>query len=280
LAGWIVPFRLAVARFRELHAAGCFLLPNPWDAGTARVLASLGFSALATTSAGMAFARGLPDDVCAVSRDAMLAHVREIVAATSLPVNADFQAGYDGDPEGVAANVRLCIATGAAGLSIEDATGERSAPLYPDDEAVERVRAARAAVDASGIPVVLHGPLRGLARRSPGARAHRAAPPRRLRRGRRRLPLRPGVRDADTIAALVNAVAPRPRSTCSSPHPCPVSPCPASPSSACAASRWLGARARCVERVPARRAPLSAGGSFDELASAAPFAELDRLFRA
>jgi len=273
------PVPPAVARFRELHAAGCFLLPNPWDAGTARVLASLGFSALATTSAGMAFARGLPDDVCAVSRDAMLAHVREIVAATSLPVNADFQAGYAGDPEGVAANVRLCIATGAAGLSIEDATGERSAPLYADDEAVERVRAARAAVDASGIPVVL----------TARCEAWLVGAPEPERIALRRLVAfaeagadclyAPGVRDADTIAALVNAVAPR-----------PLNVLVAAPVPGLSLSRLaeLGVRrisvgsalARVAWSAFLRAARALAGGSFDELASAAPFAELDRLFRA
>src|SRR5512140_1458805 len=105
-----------VAAFRALHAAGCFVVPNPWDAGSAVVLESLGFKALATTSAGFAFTKGLPDTVTAVSRDAMLAHVREIAEATPLPVTADFQSGYAAAPEDVAANVALCVATGAAGL--------------------------------------------------------------------------------------------------------------------------------------------------------------------
>ncbi|HEV8268030.1 MAG TPA: isocitrate lyase/phosphoenolpyruvate mutase family protein, partial [Thermoanaerobaculia bacterium] len=112
----------AVKAFRALHDSGCFVLPNPWDAGTAVYLEHLGFPAVATTSAGAAFARGLPDDVTAIPRDVMLTHVGEVVAATSLPVNADFQSGYATDPEGVAANVALCVATGVAGLSIEDAT--------------------------------------------------------------------------------------------------------------------------------------------------------------
>src|SRR4051812_3102273 len=110
----------AVARFRALHESGCFLLPNPWDVGTARYLHHLGYEALATTSSGVAFARGLPDGVVGVPRDAMLAHFREIAAATPLPVNADFQSGYADEPEGVAGNVALCIATGVAGLSVED----------------------------------------------------------------------------------------------------------------------------------------------------------------
>src|SRR5215218_2818658 len=109
--------RAAVAAYRALHASGCFVLPNPWDVGSAVYLRHLGFQALASTSAGFAFSRALSDDVGAVPRDLMLAHVRELAEATPLPVNADFQNGYADDPEGVAANVALCVATGAAGLS-------------------------------------------------------------------------------------------------------------------------------------------------------------------
>ncbi|MSP17536.1 MAG: hypothetical protein EXR73_13175 [Myxococcales bacterium] len=109
-----------VAAFRALHESGCFALPNPWDVGSAVLLQHLGFKSLATTSAGMAFSRGLPDSARAVTRDAMLAHITEMVAATPLPTNADFQAGYADDPEGVAANVALCVGAGVAGLSIED----------------------------------------------------------------------------------------------------------------------------------------------------------------
>ena len=140
----------AAAAFAALHQSGCFVLPNPWDVGSARFLESLGFRALATTSAGMAFARGLPDRVDAVSCDAMLAHVRELVAATPLPVNADFQNAYADEPEGVARNVAACAATGVGGLSVEDASGDAARPLYERALAVERVRAARAAIDASG----------------------------------------------------------------------------------------------------------------------------------
>src|SRR5260221_7411686 len=110
----------AIAEFRALHESGCFVLPNPWDVGSAIYLRHLGFKALATTSAGVAFTRGVPDAVWALPVDGMLTHIREIVAATSLPVNADFQSGYAHEPEGVAANVTRCIQTGAAGLSIED----------------------------------------------------------------------------------------------------------------------------------------------------------------
>ncbi|HEX5235897.1 MAG TPA: isocitrate lyase/phosphoenolpyruvate mutase family protein [Silvibacterium sp.] len=139
------------AEFRRLHQSGCFVIPNPWDIGTARYLRSLGFKALATTSGGFAFSRGLPDDGLAVSRDTMLAHIAEIVASVDLPVNADFQFGYAVEPEGVAHNVRLCAATGIAGLSIEDATGDPAHPLFDLPLAVERIRAARSAIGDSGV---------------------------------------------------------------------------------------------------------------------------------
>ena len=143
------------ATFRQLHQAGCFVIPNPWDIGTARYLQHLGFKALATTSAGFAFAQGVPD--AAVSRDAMLAHIAEIVAATDLPVNADFEGGYAHEPDGVAESVRLCVATGVAGLSIEDSTGDKEKPLYDLELAVARMKAARAAIDAAGGGVLLTG---------------------------------------------------------------------------------------------------------------------------
>jgi hypothetical protein len=134
---------------------GCFVLPNPWDVGTALHLAHLGFQALATTSAGFAFSRGLPDDPAALPCDGVLAHVREIVQATPLPVNADFQSGYADTPEGVADSVARCVGTGCAGLSIEDASGDPASPLFPLDVALARLRAAREAIDASRVPVVL-----------------------------------------------------------------------------------------------------------------------------
>jgi 2-methylisocitrate lyase-like PEP mutase family enzyme len=143
------------AKFRKMHESGCFVLPNPWDIGTAIYLEHLGFEALATTSAGFAFSRGKRDG--AVPRDEMLAHIREIVEATSLPVNADFLAGYADEPEDVAKNVRLCVDMGVAGLSIEDNTGRTDTPLYEKKLAIDRIRAARSAIDASGIGVVLTG---------------------------------------------------------------------------------------------------------------------------
>jgi 2-methylisocitrate lyase-like PEP mutase family enzyme len=131
------------------------VLPNPWDAGSAVYLHHLGFKALATTSSGFAFSRGLPDDIRANPLDAVLAHFREIVAATPLPVNADFQNGHANEPEHVAENVALCVATGVAGLSIEDSVVDEGKGLYDFELAVERVKAARRAIDQSGVPVVL-----------------------------------------------------------------------------------------------------------------------------
>lgn len=143
------------AAFRALHAAGCFVLPNPWDFGTTRYLQGLGFKALATTSAGAANALGFADGE--TPRDAMLTHIRAIVRATDLPVNADFEAGYARDPAGVSESVRLCIETGVAGLSIEDSTHDQVKPLYAIDDAVARMRAARNAIDKAGGDVVLTG---------------------------------------------------------------------------------------------------------------------------
>jgi len=143
----------AVEKFHLLHESGCFVLPNPWDRGSAIYLEHAGFKALATTSAGVAFAQGLPDG--GVALDAMLDHFRDIVTATSLPVNADFLNAFADDPGGVAENVRRCVETGVAGLSVEDSTGNDESPLYDFALAVERVKAARAAIDSSGVPVVL-----------------------------------------------------------------------------------------------------------------------------
>src|SRR5947207_2468855 len=130
--------------FRELHRNGCFVLPNPWDIGSAKYLAHLGFKAIATTSAGFAFSRGLADG--AVGCDLMLAHIREIVRATDLPVNADFENGYADDPDGVAENVRRCVEAGVAGLSIEDNSGKGEQPLYEVEFAAERIRGAKAGI--------------------------------------------------------------------------------------------------------------------------------------
>ena len=148
-----------VAAFHKLHASGCFVMPNPWDVGTARVLAGLGFPALATTSAGFAWSLGRTDD--GVTLDEALEHLRAVVDAVDLPVNADFQGGFAVDPEQVHANVTRAAATGVAGLSIEDSTGDESHPLHDFDLAVDRIRAARQAIDDSGTGVVLTGRSEG-----------------------------------------------------------------------------------------------------------------------
>jgi 2-methylisocitrate lyase-like PEP mutase family enzyme len=142
-------------QFRELHRSGCFVIPNPWDIGSARYLQSLGFKALASTSSGFAWSRGYADG--AVPRDQVLAHLRELAAATDLPVNADFQNGYAHEPDGVAESVRRAIETGIAGLSIEDSTADSAKPLFDLDTAVARMRAARRAIDSSGGDVLLVG---------------------------------------------------------------------------------------------------------------------------
>jgi len=142
-------------RFHELHRNGCFVIPNPWDVGSARYLQTLGFKALATTSSGFAWTQGAPDG--GMSRDAVLEHLRTMVAATDLPINADFESGYARDAEGVAQSVRLAVATGVAGLSIEDSTGDAAKPLYDLDAAVARMRAARQAIDRAGGDTLLVG---------------------------------------------------------------------------------------------------------------------------
>jgi len=142
-----------VAEFRRLHASGCFVMPNPWDAGSARALAAMGFAALATTSSGFAWTTGRPDNT--LGRDETLAHLRLISAAVGLPVNADFQNGFATEPDGVATNVALAVQTGVAGLSIEDFSGDAAQPLFESGLAVERVKAARAAIDDSRTGVLL-----------------------------------------------------------------------------------------------------------------------------
>ena len=191
--------------FRELHRGGCFAIPNPWDIGSARYLQHLDFKAIATTSAGFAFSRGLPDG--AVGCDLMLAHIREIVEATEIPVNADFENGYADGPSEVAENVRLCVDTGVAGLSIEDSTGRKEQPLYDVDLAVERIRAARKAIGESGTLLVARAECflvgvtsidevirRLTAYANAGADCLYA----------------PGIRDREHISAVVTAVAPKP----------------------------------------------------------------------
>lgn len=193
--------------FRDLHRAGCFVIPNPWDAGSARFLESLGFKALATTSSGFAWSLGRADNH--VPRDVVLEHLRAMVEATALPVNADFEAGFAHDPATLATNVRLAVATGVAGLSIEDSTGDAQHPLYDHDVAVERMKAARRAIDESGEDVLLVGRSEGffvgrpdLAETIARLRAYAGAGADCL--------YAPGIRTRDDIRAVVEAVAPKP----------------------------------------------------------------------
>ncbi|MBU6483920.1 MAG: isocitrate lyase/PEP mutase family protein [Betaproteobacteria bacterium] len=194
-------------RFRDLHSSGCFVIPNPWDIGSARYLQSLGFKALATTSSGFAWSRGRADN--RVSRDAVLAHLAEMVDATDLPVNADFESGYARDAEGVAQSVRLAVETGVAGLSIEDSTSDEARPLHDIDVAVDRIRAARRAIDEAGGDTLLVGRAEcflvgrpDLAETIARLRAYADAGADCL--------YAPGLRTREHIAAVVEAVAPKP----------------------------------------------------------------------
>jgi len=266
-----------VRTFRALHESGCFVLPNPWDIGTAIYLEHVGFKALATTSAGFAFLRGKPDG--GVPRDDMLAHIREIVNATTLPVNADFHAGYADDPENVAANVRLCVETGVAGLSIEDSTGRSDYPLYEKKLAIERIRGARSAIDDSKTGVVLTGrceawlvgdsdPLRTALERL-AAYAQAGAD----------CLYAPGVSDPDEIGQVVKAVAPKPVNVLVSGfnHQLTLSVLAnlgvrrISVGSGLALAAW-GSFLRAAKDI-------KTNGTFSLLANNAPFAELNELFR-
>jgi 2-methylisocitrate lyase-like PEP mutase family enzyme len=195
------------ARFRRLHESGCFVLPNAWDLGSARYLESLGFNAIASTSAGFAFSRGLPDN--AVGRDAVLEHLRELVNAVDLPVNADFENGFGTTLEELAESVRLGAETGIAGLSIEDSTGDAAKPLFDIDDAIARIRTARKAIDQSGGDVILVGRAECFLVGRPD-----------INETTRRLKAyadagadclyAPDVRTGEQVAAIVDAVAPKP----------------------------------------------------------------------
>jgi 2-methylisocitrate lyase-like PEP mutase family enzyme len=196
-----------VTVFRRLHETGCFVMPNPWDIGSARLLVGLGFPAIATTSAGLAWSLGRRDNE--ISLEVSLAHLRAIASCVDVPLNADFEDGFAKEPAGVAANVSAAAATGVAGLSIEDSTGDAAEPLYDFTLAAERIKAARRAIDASGTGVLLTGRSEGFIAGSPD-----------LAKTIERLAAyadagadclyAPGVRSLDDIAAIVRAVAPKP----------------------------------------------------------------------
>jgi 2-methylisocitrate lyase-like PEP mutase family enzyme len=193
--------------FRALHQSGCFVIPNPWNVGSARYMQGLGFKALATTSSGYAHSIGYADGD--VTRDMMLAHYREIAQATDIPLNADFEGGYADDPDEVAANVRLCIDTGVAGLSIEDFTGDESNPLYDFDLALKRVRATRDAIDKAGGDVVFTARTEGFIHNRPDLDET-------IRRVKAFVDAgadclySPGIKTREQIEATIKAVAPKP----------------------------------------------------------------------
>jgi 2-methylisocitrate lyase-like PEP mutase family enzyme len=196
-----------VTEFRRLHEAGCFVMPNPWDIGSARMLVGLGFPAVATTSAGVAWSLGRRDNE--ISLELSLAHLRTIAAAVDVPVNADFEDGFASDPINVAANVWAAAETGIAGVSIEDSTGDQATPLYDFDLAVERIKAARHAIDDSRTGVLLTGRSEGFI----AGRPDLAETIRRLvayaQAGADCL-YAPGVRSMNDVSAIVSAVAPKP----------------------------------------------------------------------
>jgi 2-methylisocitrate lyase-like PEP mutase family enzyme len=195
------------AAFRRLHDTGCFVIPNPWDAGSARWLQGLGFPALATTSSGFAWSQARPDNH--ITRDMALAHLRTMVDATDVPINADFENGFGADAAAVADSVRLAVATGVAGLSIEDSTGDAARPLFDLREAAERIAAARRAIDAAGGNTLLVGRAEcflvgrpDLAEAIERLQAYAAAGADCL--------YAPGLRTREQITAVVQAVAPKP----------------------------------------------------------------------
>jgi 2-methylisocitrate lyase-like PEP mutase family enzyme len=262
--------------FHKLHETGCFVIPNPWDIGSARYLQHLGFKALATTSAGFAFTRALPDG--GVPRDMMLAHIREIVEATDLPVNADFEAGYAHDPAGVAESVRLGAETGVAGLSVEDATGDRGEPLYDLDTAVQRMRSARSAIDKAGSDVLLVGRCECFLVGKPDITETVARLKAYSNAGADCL-YAPGIRTREEVAAVVEAAGPK-----------PVNVIRASAAGLSVAElAALGVRRISVGSAFARAAwgafmkaaqEILTDGRFDALGGATPNAELNKLFSA
>jgi 2-methylisocitrate lyase-like PEP mutase family enzyme len=193
--------------FHRLHESGCFVIPNPWDVGSARYLQSLGYKALATTSSGFAWSHGHRDG--GMSRDRVLDHLTEMVEATDLPINADFEHGFAPDAPGVGESVRLAVETGVAGLSIEDSTGEASKPLFDIDTAVERIRAARKAIDKAGGDTMLVGRAEGFLHGLPDIEQIIARLRAYANAGADCL-YAPGIRSVEHISAVVAAVAPKP----------------------------------------------------------------------
>ena len=279
----------SIETFRALHESGCFVLPNPWDAGSAIYLERAGFKALATTSAGFAFSKGLPDGPAFVPRDMMRDHFREVAAATNLPVNADFQNGYADDPEAVADSVRLCVATGVAGLSIEDSTGDNAKPLYDFDLAVERIIAARNAIDSvSTLGAVATGSSERSVVLTARCEAYLVGDDDPLHTSLERLVAfseagadclyAPGVTDLQEISQIVKAVGPKPLNVLVSTNNCKVTVTQLadlgvrriSVGGALARAAWSGF-IRAASEIQQR-------GTFNSFADATPFGELTELF--
>jgi 2-methylisocitrate lyase-like PEP mutase family enzyme len=261
--------------FHKLHEAGCFVMPNPWNVGTARYFQGLGFKAVATTSSGFAHAQGCADG--AVPRDPMLQHLREIVEATDLPVNADFEGGYADTPEGVAESVRLGVETGVAGLSIEDSTGDPAKPLYDFDLAVARVRAARAAIDKAGSKVVFTA-------RTEGFICGRPDLDETIRRLKAFAELGadclypPGIKTREQITAVVKAVAPKPVNLLVSTSALTVAEIAAMGVRRISVGGTLARVAWTAVTQSARQ--IAETGKFDSFAGVMPNSELNALFRA
>jgi 2-methylisocitrate lyase-like PEP mutase family enzyme len=261
------------AAFRELHRSGCFAIPNPWDVGTARYLQHLGFKALATTSAGFAFSRGVPDG--AVGRDAMLAHVREIAESTDLPLNVDFENGYAHDPNTAAENVRLSVEAGAAGVSLEDNSGRNDKPLYDIEEATERIHAAHEAIHGSGAILVARAECFLVGVEDIDEVIHRLTS---YARAGADCLYAPGILEREHVTAVVDAVAPKPVNLLIS--------APGGLTMRDAAE--LGVRRVSVGGALARAAwggfmraakTLAEQGTFEGFADAAPHGELNACFR-
>ncbi len=266
------PFPAAHA-FRELHRSGCFVIPNPWDVGSARLLEQLGFRALATTSSGLAWSLGRADNH--VSLDEVLSHLRALAGAVSIPVSADFEHGFADQPEAVAANVARAASTGIAGLSIEDSTGKADAPLFDPTLAVERIRAARHAVDGAASHLVLTARSEGFLVGRPDLRETIARLTAYAEAGADCV-YAPGIRSKEDIRAVVSALAPT-----------PVNVLVGSNFATVAELAALGVRRISVGGALARVAwggfleaakELAERGTFGGLAHAVPFAEIDGAF--
>jgi len=262
------------AAFRALHASGCFMLPNPWDAGSARYLQSLGFKAVATTSSGFAWSTAHADN--AVSRADVLAHLRLIVEATDLPVNADFESGFGDSPDEVAQSVMLAVETGIAGLSIEDSTGDPAAPLFPIEVAVARLKAARHAIDQSGGDTLLVGRAENFFAGVPDLDDAIARLKAYAEAGADCL-YAPGISTREQIEAVVTAVAPKPVNVLIG----SASEFTLQDMAALGVRRVSvgGALARAAWGGFMRAAEALAQGRFDGFADAAPGARLNELFR-